>query len=199
MSDWFLYNYVQDSGSEYLKMRHRDEQDVYLRMQKPDGSYYYILKNQGDESSEFYTCLDGNKENEDECYVKMRRDDGAYYYVAMKEGVCTRPTQIGNKHEYANDPSQDSCPIYSNTESSIQASSDEHGDGEEMYEKMTSGQQEELYEDMVADKKDGPTCDELYEVMQHPESGDVQNPYFIPAGKDLRNVKSFISFAIIKY
>lgn len=158
-------------------MRQEDNDGVYVRMQKPDGSYCYILKKQGDESSEWYGPVDGDQDEEH--YVKMRRDDGAYYYIAMREGVCVKPTHIGNKHEYANDPSQDSCPIYSNT-----ASDDKHGDGEETYEDMRAGKQEEIYEDMVADDsladtKD-PTSDELYEVMQHGESGGVEHIYFTP-------------------
>ncbi|XP_067038678.1 uncharacterized protein [Acropora muricata] len=167
----------QDSGSGYVSMRQEDNEGVYVRMQKPDGSYCYILKKQGDESSEWYGPVDGDQDEGH--YVKMRRDDGAYYYIAMREGVCVKPTHIGNKHEYANDPSQDSCPIYSNT-----ASDDKHGDGEETYEDMTAGKQEEIYEDMVADdsladNKD-PTSDELYEVMQHGESGGVEHIYFTP-------------------
>ncbi|KAK2563947.1 Phosphoinositide 3-kinase adapter protein 1 [Acropora cervicornis] len=126
--------------------------DEIRKFQKPDGSYCYILKKQGDESSEWYGPVDGDKDEEH--YVKMRRDDGAYYYIAMREGVCVKPTRIGNKHEYANDPSQDSCPIYSNT-----ASDDKHGDGEETYEDMTAGKQEEIYEDMVADDTSEQTPD----------------------------------------
>lgn len=167
----------QDSGSGYVSMRQEGNDGVYVRMQKPDGSYCYISKKQGDESSEWYGPVDGDQDEGH--YVKMRRDDGAYYYIAMREGVCVKPTHIGNKHEYANDPSQDSCPIYSNT-----ASDDKHGHGEETYEDMTAAKQEDIYEDMVADdsladNKD-PTSDELYEVMQHGESGGVEHIYFTP-------------------
>ena len=168
-----------------------DNDGIYVRMQKPDGSYCYVLKDQGDESSEWYAGVDGDKDEEH--YVKMRRDDGAYYYIAMREGVCIKPTHIGNKHEYANDPSQDSCPLYSNM-----ASDDKHGDGEETYEDMTSGKQEEIYEDMVADDSLGDKRDdELYEVMQHGESGGVEHLYF-ESGKDHGNIKSFVSFAVRK-
>lgn len=167
----------QDSGSGYVSMRQENNDGVYVRMQKTDGSYCYVLKKQGDEPSEWYGPVDGGQDEEQ--YVKMRRDDGAFYYIAMREGVCVKPTHIGNKHEYANDPSQGSCPIYSNM-----ASDDKHGDGEETYEDMTAGKQEEIYEDMVADDsladKEQPTSDELYEVMQHGESGGVEHIYFTP-------------------
>ena len=56
---------------------------VYVKMQKEDGSYYFILRKEVD--NELYIDLD-NKPEHEEYYVKMHKEGGGYYYLPKEAG-----------------------------------------------------------------------------------------------------------------
>lgn len=136
--------------------------DVYVKVQKEDGSYYYVLRKEAD--NELYVDVD-NKPEHDEYYVKMQKEGGGYYYVPMKPGAG--PKKIDH---VADKP-------YSNVEG--------HGEHyqEDIYENLNQTDpspesQEILYEDMDGEGNVG--SEELYMDMEHSEksttiSGGVQH------------------------
>ena len=125
--------------------------DVYVKMQKEDGSYYYVLRKEAD--NELYVDLDDKPEQE-EYYVKMQKEGGGYYYVPMKPGAG--PKKIDHVVDKP----------YSNVEG--------HGEHyqEDIYENLNQTDpspesQEILYEDMDGEGNVG--SEELYMDMENSE------------------------------
>ena len=184
----------QGDSSGYITMEQRNEEGVYLKMQKDDGSYLYVLK---EVDHDIYTDVDGNNGNEDgedgEYYVKMRKEDGGYYYVSMKGGVCKPVVTAATKQGYVNVPEKqsDSCNeenIYANLgqDDMSPGNIDDQG-GQELYEDMAHDKSsgniddqggQELYEDMAHDKSSGNVDEqggqELYEDMAHDSTSHEQ-------------------------
>ena len=136
--------------------------DVYVKMQKEDGSYYYVLRKEAD--NELYVDLDYKLEHE-EYYVKMQKEGGGYYYVPMKPGAGPEKTDHVVDKPYSN-----------------VAGHGEHYQ-EDIYENLNQTDpspesQEILYEDMDGEGNVG--SEELYMDMEHSEksttiSGGVQH------------------------
>ncbi|XP_068742652.1 phosphoinositide 3-kinase adapter protein 1-like isoform X2 [Montipora capricornis] len=181
----------QDQGDKcrigYVEMGtgNREEEALYVRMQKSDGSYCYVLKDFGQQTG-LYTDVKREEEKEDECYEKMFGKGGRDGYVPMKEGVCLLPTQMPKKFGYVNDPRESDPPIYSNMDSEDNQVPGEDG-AQELYEEMASGQQEEFYEDMTSADNLNPgdnvtSDDQLYVDMQRGESENFPNLYIRETG-----------------
>lgn len=164
----------------------REEEALYVRMQKSDGSYCYVLKDFGHQTG-LYTDVKREEEEEDGYYEKMCREGGRDGYVPMKEGVCLLPTQMPKKSGYVNDPRESDPPIYSNMDSEDNQVPGEDG-VQELYEEMASGQQEEFYEDMTSADNLSPgdnvtSDDQLYVDMQPGESENFANLYIRETGQ----------------
>ncbi|XP_068711295.1 B-cell scaffold protein with ankyrin repeats-like isoform X2 [Montipora foliosa] len=176
----------QDQGDTckigYVEMGtgNREEEALYVRMQKSDGSYCYVLKNFGHQTG-LYTDVKREEEKEDGYYEKMCGEGGRDGYVPMKEGVCLLPTQMPKKFGYVNDPRESDPPIYSNMDSEDNQVPGEDG-VQELYEEMASGQQEEFYEDMTSAESNLNPDDQLYVEMQPGESENFANPYICETG-----------------
>ena len=157
--------------------------DVYVKVQKEDGSYYYVLRKEAD--NELYVDL-GDKPEHEEYYVKMQKEGGGYYYVPMKPGagpkkiehVVDKPFSNVEGHGehyqkdiYENlnqtDPSPESQEIYEDMDGEGNVGSEElYMDMEDFYMDMAyEGDEatEELYTDMEGA---GESPSDLYISME---------------------------------
>lgn len=184
----------QGDSSGYIAMEKRNEEGVYVKVQRDDGSYCYVLK----EDQDIYTDVDGNNENEDgEYYVKMRRENGGHYYLPMKEGVCKPKFTGTTKQGYVNIAEQsdphDEENVYSNLGQDDLSSGNIDQDGQELYEDMardTTSHHEPFYEDMNPEDKDQPASEELYMEMLPEDTEDVPELYIQMAGGLLKKKNS---------
>ena len=78
---------------------HNKDGDVYVKMQKEDGSCYFILRKEAD--NELYIDLDSKPEHE-EYYVKMHKEGGGYYYLPMKPGAGPKKSDHVVDKPYSN-------------------------------------------------------------------------------------------------
>ena len=175
-------------------MGEKDE-DLYVRMQKEDGPYYYYVLKRG---GNLYADVEGNEENEDnEHYVKMAKEDGGHYYVPMKEGVGHKQYGKTNNQGYINiaehNQLHDDEAIYTEDLSS----GNDGQEGEELYEdvdhNINPANDEQLYVKVDQDENprnlsagDSDHDEQFYEDM-NPEGNDVPEEVYTdmqPAATD---------------
>ena len=152
--------------------------DVYVKIQKEDGSYYYVSRKEAD--NELYVDLD-NKPEHEEYYVKTQKEGGGYYYVPMKSGAGPKKIDHVVEKPYSNVEGHGvhyQGEIYENLDQT-----DPLPESQEIYEDMVSEGNvgsEELYMDMEYSEKSTTisggvlhgAADELYMDMAH-EGGEA--------------------------
>lgn len=166
----------------YITMSKKvEEEELYLRMQKDDGSYQYVSK----EDHELYEDMKGQGDEEEGYYVKMCNKDGEIYYTPMKPGVC-KPSNMKSKQGYVNVSKQTESHvegIYANLGPDGLPADDDDQDGQELYEDMdrgATGDDGQLYEKMNRDAQFGASGgEELYEDMNREERGQPSEELYV--------------------
>ena len=207
---------LKDQGdpSGHIKFEKGGE-DVYVKMRKEDGSYYYVLRKEG---NELYTDVD-NKDGQEECYVKMVKSGGGYYYMPIKPAVGPKQSGDANKKQCINAQEQDESAAYQEdfyeNVNKLTAVSNVEQDGQEIYEDMdrdgnepgvheelyvdmepngnptgvSSGDAEELY--MPMDQEGKETTEELYTDKQSAE--EAPSDLYMSMGQGLfKKISSFL-------
>ena len=146
-----------------------ESQDVYVKMQREDGSYCFVLRKEG---NELYTDVD-NKDGQEECYVKMVKAGGGYHYMPMKPGVGPKRSADVNKKQYINVKEQDGSEayqedVYENINKPTSGSNDDQG-GQEIYEDMEHGGNP---------TGDGHSGDEDFYVTMDPEEQETTEKFY---------------------
>jgi len=202
----------------------KKEEDLYVKMQKEDGSsYYYVLKKGGN----LYADVEGIKEDEDnEYYVKMAKEDGGYYYVTMNEGVGRK--RYGKANAQGRDEPHDDEAIDANLGPEELSCGNDDQEGQELYEDMDhnsnpsylpsdewfyvgmdiegnprdwspgdSDHDEQFYEDMNPEGND--VTEEVYTDTQPGATVDYTDLYLsMDQGLVKMNISVFVPFLFIK-